>query len=117
MKTKKQQDWQRFTAQNQRVTFSLTKQEYKFLANHAETQGRTPGQQVWLESLAYRQQRYLPSQVIAQKIHDLQITLRQLHNDLQQIDGLNDPDFLAKLKQADYRLQRFVQPTHDPQKP
>ena len=115
-KTKKQTQWQQYAQQNRRVTFSLAKQEYNAFAKHATEQGRTPGQQVWLESLAYRNQRYLPTQSIAQQIHELQVSIRQLHSALQHRTTLDQPVFLQRLRTADHYLQRFVQPTHDPQK-
>ncbi|MGB1208566.1 MAG: hypothetical protein ACPG7W_05175, partial [Paracoccaceae bacterium] len=78
---------------------------------------RKPGEQLWLEAQAYREDRYLPAAVVAERIDGLFAGMTQLY-DLLTTAGqgpLRDVPVLAeiveRLHQMRDRLDRFLSPS------
>ena len=79
-RTYHRQHWPDYCLRKQRVTVTLDKADFKALA--ARAGGRAPGQQLWLESLAYRQGRYLPPRSVEARLEGLQLAMARLHDAL-----------------------------------
>ena len=72
--------WPAYCLRKRRVSVTLTTAELAGLVERSGT--RTPGRQLWLEAQAYRQQRYLPTPAVEQKLEELQRAMRQLYSQL-----------------------------------
>ncbi len=77
--------WQRYKQRRRRVYGYLSPTQYEELAARAKAHGHSVFQQLWQESQAYQQQRYLPSATIEALHRDLINQLRRLGNNVNQI--------------------------------
>lgn len=104
--TAQQQAWQRFAAKHKRIYGSLPRDQYHQILAHAEAQGRTPFQQIWLESCAYRNHGYVPSEAVLAELSALSAEVRRIGNNLNQLAYQSNRfgRFLAE-KQAKQNLQ------------
>lgn len=77
--------WQRYKAKHPRIYGTLTQGEYAEIKAIAKANGRSVWEQIWLESQAYRQKKYLPSEALKEEIGQLYAELRRIGNNLNQI--------------------------------
>lgn len=104
-RTYKARHWQSYKAKRQRVFLTLTQQEYREVAAVAQAAGRSVAQQIWQESCAYREQRFLPSGEIEERIREMTIALRRIGDAVAEI--AQDRGVLGKLL-GDHRLLEEV---------
>ncbi|RVT80628.1 hypothetical protein DXV76_21125 [Rhodobacteraceae bacterium CCMM004] len=62
-----QQYWQQYRARKKRVTIMLSPSEHRALKARAGGL-REPGEQLWLEAQAYREDRYLPAATVVARL-------------------------------------------------
>ncbi len=79
------QYWQRYKQRRRRVYGTLTPKQYQTLESRAKVAGRGVFQQLWQESQAYQQQRYLPSTTVERLHQELINQLRRIGNNVNQI--------------------------------
>lgn len=77
--------WQRYKAKHPRVYGTLTESEHAEIKAIAKANGRSVWEQIWLESCAYRQKKYVPSEALKDEIGQLYAELRRIGNNLNQI--------------------------------
>lgn len=77
--------WQLFKRRHVRVYGTLTKAEYAEIKLIAENSGRSVWTQIWCQSLAFQQSRYLPTTEVQTRIERLYGQLRSIGNNLNQI--------------------------------
>ena len=108
--------WQQYRARKKRVTIMLAPGEYRALKARAGG-SRKPGEQLWLEAQAYREERYLPPETVAVRIDALFAMMARLHDAL---TGLGQsrlaemrvlPETLERLQQMRESLDRFLAPS------
>ncbi|MDO6732402.1 hypothetical protein Q4577_20425 [Marinovum sp. 2_MG-2023] len=73
------QSWQQYRARKQRVTIMLSPSGYRALKARAGRL-RKPGEQLWLEAQAYREDRYLPPEAVAKRIDGLLAIMLRLYD-------------------------------------
>lgn len=111
--------WQQYKKQNKRVYGTLTLEEFAEIKTLAEASGRSVWQEIWQQSLAYREKRYLPSEEIKDEIGKLYAELRQFNDAIRSLGdqkGLLDRMRLPKaisdqVRDLEARIERF---THKP---
>jgi hypothetical protein len=107
--------WQQYRARKKRVTITLSPSEYRALKARAGRL-RKPGEQLWLEAQAYREDRYLPPEVVAERIDGLLATMLRLYDLLSAVRqsplGRTRvlPETLERLHQMRAGLDRFLSP-------
>ena len=69
-----------YRLRKKRATITLDVADYNALLKRAGD--RSPGQQLWLESLAYRQGRYLPPASIEARLQSLQLGMAKVNDAL-----------------------------------
>lgn len=114
-KTYQRQYWKQYRAEKQRVSVMLTKGEYRALKARAGGL-RKPGEQLWLEAQAYREDRYLPPEAVVARLDALFAMMARLHDllagigqsPLAQTEML--PETLERLHQMRASLDRFLTP-------
>ena len=77
--------WQQYKSRHGRVYGTLTKTEFAEIKAIAKYNGRSVWDQIWIESCAYRSQKFLPPKEIEDQIHRLYSELRRAGNNLNQI--------------------------------
>jgi hypothetical protein len=70
--------WEEYKGKRQRVFITLSPQQHREIAALAKAAGRSVAQQIWQESCAYRQQRFLPTAEIERQMAGLVLALRQI---------------------------------------
>lgn len=117
-----QRYWQQYKKQRRRIYGSVSPAEYHALEHRANSSGRSVFQQLWQESQAYCQQRYLPSATLAQLQRELILEIRRIGNNLnQQTRYLHSFRRMVAQRQVFAQLQELEQLiskfTRDPPKP
>ena len=107
-----QRHYRNYCLRKKRVTITLDMADYKALEKRAGD--RSPGQQLWLESLGYRQERYLPPRSVETRIEALQLGTARLYDALQthQTSILGKipsyPEAIAGLRSLNVALDQFL---------
>ena len=107
-----QRHYRNYCLRKKRVTITLDMADYKALEKRAGD--RSPGQQLWLESLGYRQNRYLPSHSVEARIEALQLGVARLYDalNIHQTSILGKipsyPDAIAGLGSLNAALDQFL---------
>lgn len=110
------QYWQQYRTRKQRVTIVLSQSEFRALKARAGRL-RKPGEQLWLEAQAYREDRYLPPEVVGERIDGLLAIMLRLYDLLVAMRQsplgrtLVLPETLERLHQMRARLDRFLTPS------
>lgn len=74
-----------FQKKKRRINGSLEAAEFKDLAARAEREGRSPWQQLLVESRAYRSGEYAPSETVEQELQVLNVQCRKIGTNLNQM--------------------------------
>ncbi len=109
--------WQSFKQRHARIYGTLTNDEHAEIKRVAEANGRSAWEQIWRESLAYRQGRYLPTRDIQARIERLYGQLRSIGNNLNQIaraanvtgEVKSSRDVLRQLESLEAVIAQFVE--------
>ena len=110
------QYWQKYRTRKCRVTIMLSPGEYRLLKARAG-KTRKPGEQLWLEAQAYREERYLPPEVVVQQLETVFAMMLRLYDLL---TGLQRgplaqtrvlPETLKRLHQMRASLDQFLNPS------
>ena len=110
------QYWQQYRARKRRVSIMLSPSEYRALKARAGGL-RNPGEQLWLEALAYREERYLPPEAVVARLDALFAMMGRLYDLLSGLDHspLSRtrvlPETLQRLHQMRASLDRFISPS------
>lgn len=108
--------WQQYRARKKRVTIMLTPGEHRALKARAGGL-RKPGEQLWLEAQAYREELYLPPEAVVTRLDRLFAMMARLHDVL---TGMGQgplgqmrvlPETLERLHQMRASLDRFLAPS------
>jgi len=108
--------WQQYRARKRRVTIMLSPAEFRALAARAG-KSRKPGEQLWLEAQAYREDRYLPPEAVVQRLEAVFTMMLRLYDVLRGVQrgplGKTRvlPETLQRLHQMRASLDRFLSPT------
>ena len=77
--------WQQYKKHHKRVYGTLNPEEFAEIKALADANQRPVLHEIWQQSLAYRQKRYLPSEQIQEEIGRLYVELRQLNDALRHL--------------------------------
>ena len=108
--------WQDYRRRKHRVSIMLSPAEARALKARAGGL-RKPGEQLWLEAQSYREDRYLPAAVVAERIDGLFAMMTQVYDLLTAAgqgplgQALVLPEVVGRLHQLRDRLDRFLSPT------
>ncbi|MGB0712144.1 MAG: hypothetical protein ACPGUC_01165 [Gammaproteobacteria bacterium] len=107
--------WQQYK-HNKRVYGTLTPEEYAEIKAMADANGRPVWQEIWQQSLAYRQKRYLPPEDVKEEISKLYAELRQFNDSVRQLAEKNNlfgrmrmpPAISDRISELEARIERFT---------
>ncbi len=109
--------WQRFREDGKRRIYgTLTKQEHRDITALAKQNGRSVFAQIWAQSCAYRNQRFVPSKAIEKQIATLYIAIHRIGNNVNQVaretngwGRLRRPaELMKQLAQLEASVEEFV---------
>lgn len=77
--------WQQYKQGKRRIYGVVTKDEFAEIERCAKENGRAVWRELWEEARAYRQQQFIPSRDVEERITKLYVELRRIGNNLNQI--------------------------------
>lgn len=99
--------WRRFRETGKRRIYgTLSAQEYRDIKAVASRHGRSVFAQIWTESLAYRQQRFVPTKEIEAQVVALYVLLRRIANSVNQL--ARERNIFGKLKRPAAVLEELA---------
>ena len=108
--------WQQYKKHHKRVYGTLTPEEFAEIKALADANQRPVWHEIWQQSLAYRQKRYLPSERVQEEIGRLYVELRQLNDALRHLgeqhgclERLRLPTAIHEhIRELETRIERFT---------
>jgi hypothetical protein len=120
--------WQEHRKNNKRVYGTLTPEEYNKINNIAELNSRSVWSQIWQQSCAYQNNRFLPSKDIEKQILLIKTSLRKIGCNINQISkhsnvfkklsfkkDLEHQIFLLEQVMADFVTRPWIKPKNTPE--